>query len=122
MKIVKIILQITLLYLIFLLGNWIQKALNLFIPGSIIGMLILFMLLATGIFKQDWIEKGSVLLIKYLPLLFLPVTVGIISFPELFNVQGILLIFVILVSTALVMIITGMLSQRLLRKRRYENE
>jgi len=121
-KIVNVVLQIGLLYLIFLLGSWIQKTLNLFIPGSIIGMLILFILLSSRIVKQEWIEKGSVLLIKYLPLLFLPVTVGIISFPELFNLKGILLIFVILVSTALVMISTGMLSQRLLRKRRYENE
>jgi len=121
-KIVKIIVQIGILYLIFLLGSWIQKTLNLFIPGSIIGMLILFTLLATGIFKQEWIEKGSFLLIKYLPLLFLPVTVGIMNFPELFNGKGVLLIFVILTSTALVMIFTGRLSQRLLRKRRYENE
>ncbi|MBW8349767.1 CidA/LrgA family protein [Bacillus sp. IITD106] len=119
---VKIIVQIGILYLIFLLGSWIQKTLNLFIPGSIIGMLILFTLLATGIFKQEWIEKGSFLLIKYLPLLFLPVTVGIMNFPELFNGKGVLLIFVILTSTALVMIFTGRLSQRLLRKRRYENE
>jgi len=121
-KIVKTILQIALLYFIFLLGSWIQKTLNLFIPGSIIGMLILYMLLSTGFFKQEWIEKGSVLLIKYLPLLFLPVTVGIISFPQLFNVQGILLILIILFSTALVMVSTGILSQQLLRKRRYENE
>ncbi|MBS4202425.1 CidA/LrgA family holin-like protein [Bacillus sp. FJAT-49732] len=119
---VKIILQIGLLYLIFLIGSWIQKSLNLFIPGSIIGMFLLFVMLMTGIFKQGWIEKGSILLIKYLPLLFLPVTVGIISFPELLNIKGIQLIFVILISTALVMISTGMLSQRLLRKRRYENE
>ncbi|MCJ8008796.1 CidA/LrgA family protein [Lederbergia wuyishanensis] len=122
MKIVKIILQIALLYLIFMLGSWIQKTLNLFIPGSIIGMLILFILLATSIFKQEWIEKGSFLLIKYLPLLFLPVTVGIISFPELLNIKGVLLIIIILISTALVMITTGMLTQQLLRKRRYENE
>ncbi|WP_349305817.1 CidA/LrgA family holin-like protein [Bacillus sp. FJAT-49711] len=122
MKIVKTILQIALLYFIFLLGSWIQKTLNLFIPGSIIGMLILYLLLSTGFFKQEWIEKGSVLLIKYLPLLFLPVTVGIISFPQLFNVQGILLILIILFSTALVMVSTGILSQQLLRKRRYENE
>nr|WP_283248485.1 CidA/LrgA family holin-like protein [Bacillus sp. FJAT-49711] len=121
-KIVKTILQIALLYFIFLLGSWIQKTLNLFIPGSIIGMLILYLLLSTGFFKQEWIEKGSVLLIKYLPLLFLPVTVGIISFPQLFNVQGILLILIILFSTALVMVSTGILSQQLLRKRRYENE
>ncbi|MBS4220658.1 CidA/LrgA family holin-like protein [Bacillus sp. FJAT-49711] len=119
---VKTILQIALLYFIFLLGSWIQKTLNLFIPGSIIGMLILYLLLSTGFFKQEWIEKGSVLLIKYLPLLFLPVTVGIISFPQLFNVQGILLILIILFSTALVMVSTGILSQQLLRKRRYENE
>lgn len=121
-KITKILFQIVLLFLIYLLGSWIQKKLDLFIPGSIIGMLILFILLLTGIFKQAWVETGSVLLIKYLPLLFLPVTVGIISFPELLNVQGIFLIFVVLISTCLVMIFTGVLSQLLLKKGRYDND
>ncbi|WP_062106439.1 CidA/LrgA family protein [Bacillus niameyensis] len=122
MKITKTLFQIVLLFLIYLLGNWIQKMLDLYIPGSIIGMLILFILLLTGIFKQAWVETGSVLLIKYLPLLFLPVTVGIISFPELLNVQGIFLIFVVLISTCLVMIFTGVLSQLLLKKGRYDND
>ncbi len=121
-KITKTLFQIVLLFLIYLLGNWIQKMLDLYIPGSIIGMLILFILLLTGIFKQAWVETGSVLLIKYLPLLFLPVTVGIISFPELLNVQGIFLIFVVLISTCLVMIFTGVLSQLLLKKGRYDND
>lgn len=110
------------LYFLFFLGSWIQETLNLFIPGSIIGLILLFFLLTTGIVKEQWIENGSLLLIRYLPLLFLPVTVGIINFPELFNVKGILLVVVTVVSTCIVMIGTGWISQLLLVKRRSEED
>lgn len=122
MNILKIIGQIIALYFLFFLGSWIQETLNLFIPGSIIGLILLFFLLTTGIVKEQWIENGSLLLIRYLPLLFLPVTVGIINFPELFNVKGILLVIVTVVSTCIVMIGTGWISQLLLVKRRSEED
>lgn len=122
MNILKIIGQIIALYFLFFLGSWIQETLNLFIPGSIIGLILLFFLLTTGIVKEQWIENGSLLLIRYLPLLFLPVTVGIINFPELFNVKGILLVVVTVVSTCIVMIGTGWISQLLLVKRRSEED
>lgn len=122
MKLFKIILQIGLLSILYLIGNWIQHTFNLFIPGSIIGMLLLFGLLSFGLLKQNWIEKGATLLITYLPLLFLPVTVGIISFPELLNIKGVLLIFAVLLSTGIVMMSTGLFSQWLLRKRRDDHD
>ena len=122
MNIVKVIMQVGLLYIIYLAGVWIQQTFQLFIPGSIIGMLILLILLLTRAVRQDWIEAGSLLLIRYLPLLFLPVTVGIITFLDLFKGKGLLLILIVIVSTFLVMVCTGIISQWLIYKRRYGDE
>ncbi|WP_249306313.1 CidA/LrgA family protein [Lederbergia citrea] len=122
MKIVKIIMQITLLFIIYMAGVWIQKTFELFIPGSIIGMLLLLILLFTRTIRQEWIETGSLLLVRYLPLLFLPVTVGIITFLDLFRGKGFFIIVIVLISTALVMGCTGVISQWMMMKKGQENE
>jgi holin-like protein len=122
MMITKIITQIGLLYIIYILGVWIQETLHLIIPGSIIGMMILFILLSTKAIKSDWIKEGSRFLIKHMALLFLPVTVGIISFLDLFIGNGFLIIVTVLVSTFLVMACTGIVSQQLENRKVQEHE
>lgn len=107
----QILFQIGILYLFYYTGSWIQKVFHLLLPGSIIGMLLLFGVLLTKKFKLTWIDKGSSFLLSHLPLLFIPVTVGIIDFFDLFRGRGIFSIVVVFVSTLLVMISTSMISQ-----------
>ena len=80
LKLGKICLHIIILYSFYLLGNWIQISLNLFIPGSVIGMILLFILLLIKGVKITWIEEGATFLINKLPLFFIPATVGIIDY------------------------------------------
>jgi hypothetical protein len=46
------------------------------IPGSIIGMLILFVLLALQVLPAKWVNPGCYVLIRYMALLFVPIGVG----------------------------------------------
>ena len=117
LKLGKISFHIIILYSFYLLGNWIQFSLNLFIPGSVIGMILLFLLLLIKGVKITWIEEGATFLINKLPLFFIPATVGIIDYFSLFSGKGFLLIIIVLVSTAMVMSVSGRVSQRLARKR-----
>ncbi|MDC3418189.1 CidA/LrgA family protein [Aquibacillus salsiterrae] len=115
MNIFKISLHITLLYCFYLIGVWIQTTFNLFIPGSIIGMLLFFLLLATNVLKDSWIETGTKTLLNHMPLLFVPVTVGIINYLGFFSGKGLLLVFIVILSTAIVMISAGWLALLLLK-------
>lgn len=115
----RISIHIGFLYLLYFIGVTIQKTFHLFIPGSMIGMLILLLLLATKVLKAKWIEEGTAFLLRHMPLIFLPVTVGILSFLDVFSGRGFLLIVVALVSTYIVMIVSGLVSQKLaVRKER----
>lgn len=118
MNILKIILHIFFLTCIYLFGNWIQETLGLFIPGSVIGMLLLFGLLITNVIKVQWIEAGAAFLNKYLALLFVPVTVGIVNYLGLFAGKGILLFVIVMVSTALVMGGSGLISEWVHRQKK----
>ncbi len=74
-------------------------------------MLLLFVLFVTKVIKPKWIEYGTSLLLKHMPLLFLPVTVGVLNFLDVFSGKGIILVFIALISTLVVMVCSGALSQ-----------
>lgn len=86
-------------------------------PGSIIGMLLLFGLLMTGKFKAAWVEKGASFLLAHLSLLFIPITVGVIDFFDLFKGRGLFSIIVVSLSTILVMVTSSFVSQWLAERK-----
>ncbi|NSL51338.1 CidA/LrgA family protein [Calidifontibacillus erzurumensis] len=108
---IRIVIQIGVLYLFYYAGVWIQKTFHLLMPGSIIGMLLLFALLMTKKFKEGWIEQGASFLLSHLPLLFIPVTVGIIDFLDLFKGEGFFSIIVVIISSIIVMVASSAVSQ-----------
>lgn len=113
----KIIIHIAVLYGIFLVGNGIAQYFNLFIPGSVIGMLLLFALLMTGVIKASWIEEGARTIINHLALFFIPATVGVINYFDLFAGKGFLLVIIVLLSTVMVIVTSGHVSQALMRRK-----
>ncbi|WP_261130710.1 CidA/LrgA family protein [Bacillus sp. Marseille-Q3570] len=106
-KAILIITQVVALYGFYLAGIWIQSALGLMIPGSIIGMLLLFLLLVTKILPLNWIQRGSRFMLVHLTLFFIPVTVGVMQFGHVFKGKGMLLIPTVLASTILVIVISS---------------
>ncbi|SHG16777.1 CidA/LrgA family protein [Ornithinibacillus halophilus] len=119
-KFSQIIVHIAFLFFFYFLGTWISDLLNNVIPGSVIGMVLLFLALMSKVIKTEWIEEGAQFLIRHLSLFFIPVTVGIIEYLELFSGKGILLVGVIGISTILVLISSGGTSFYFI-KGRYEN-
>lgn len=110
MKYAYIIVQIGFLYCLNFIGITIQNKFHLMIPGSIIGMFILFCLLNISFFKDKWIRDGSNFLNKHLTLFFIPVTVGIIQYSSLLNGSGLISVVIVLISTIVTMIFSAMLS------------
>src|SRR5699024_1413528 len=122
MDVIRMTLHIFILYIFYWIGTWVQTTFHLFIPGSVMGMVLFFILLLSKVFNPKWIEQGASLLIRHLPLLFLPGTVGAIAYLELFSGRGLWLVGIVLFSTLLVMYSSGAMSQQLVKKRekRYE--
>ncbi|WP_158095075.1 CidA/LrgA family protein [Gottfriedia luciferensis] len=116
MKFVQLIVQISFLYLLFFIGNLIKQQFHLMIPGSIIGMILLFCLLYLPFFKDNWIRNGSNFLSKHLTLLFIPATVGIMQYSSLLNFHGFISILIVLVSTGIVFSVTAIVSSYLSNK------
>ena len=111
MKIVKIIIQVILLYMFSLVGNFLQHFLHLPISGSIIGLFLLLSALLLKIIPVQAIKHGSEFLLLFLTLFFVPAAIGIINYPSLFSIQGAFVVLVVIVSTIITMIVVGRTSQ-----------
>jgi holin-like protein len=101
----------------FIVFSWcINRLTELFrfnVPGSIVGILILFGLLQTKIIKLEWIDLGAKWLIAEMLLFFIPPTVGIIQYKSLIWDSGVRILIVVVGSLFVVMTATGLIAERL---------
>lgn len=87
------------------------------IPGllspSVLGMIIFFILLKTGLVNDKYVKKTSLFFVNNLVLFFLPPLVGIvlIDFNSIYE-QLPSIIISAAISTILVMVVTGRLSEK----------
>src|SRR5699024_5819751 len=119
-NLLRIIYQIAILFGVFYIGNCIQRFFGLFIHGSVIGLILMFILLTTGIVNPRFIQDGFSYMLKHLVSFFIPTTVGVINFYHFFVGKGILLIVITIISSLLVMISAGYTSQFLARGKEQE--
>lgn len=114
----KYLRAIALIYLCLFIGNAVAALLPIAIPGSIIGMLLLFALLSTQIMPAKWVKPGCHLLIRYMVLLFVPIGVGVMKYyDQIIEHLGPLVISCV-VSTLMVMVVVGYTSHYFHRERR----
>lgn len=99
-----VIFQAALLYGLFRIGVFIQQMFDLFIPGSIIGMLLFFGLLKFFPAVENFFKIGASFVLAHLPIFFTPATVGIMIYFDLFKGKGMLLIVITVISTLIVLI------------------
>jgi len=106
-----------LIYLCLYAGIAISSLLPLTIPGSIIGMLILFTLLSTQILPYRWVKPGCSVLIRYMALLFVPIGVGVMSYYDILRSQFGPLVVSCMISTLIVLLVTAYCSHYVHRER-----
>ncbi len=112
-----IIGQLFILWIINTIGFYIVETLNLTIPGNVMGLMILFLLLVTGIIPIRWVEEAANLLIKHLAFFFIPIAVGLMALGTVFLKNGIPLIIIMGISIVLGIYLTGFVSQFVAQKK-----
>ena len=112
-------------FLIILFFTFIGEVLHQFIPlpipSSIYGLVLLFIALTHGIFKINEVHDTADFLIDIMPIMFIPAAVGLIQSTT--SIKPILIqsIIIMMISTVVVMTITGKVSM-LLRKENSDHE
>jgi len=106
-----------------LIGELFQKFFGLSIPGPVIGLVLLLLTLlllqkrqSVVSIKEDLFNSAEILL-NYLPLLFIPVGVGVVMHLSLLEDNLASVIFVIISGTLSTLALTGYIMEKILRKK-----
>ncbi len=89
-----------------------------FFPGSIYGMLLFAAILASNIFDEAAIGAAIAKIINIMPLVFLPVCVGVIQYGDLLQTSGWKIVAVGMSSTLSVMALVAFICAKILRDER----
>lgn len=117
MKWIMILLQVCILTIMMWIGNEVSLLFHIPIPGSITGMILLFLLLKLRVIKLHWVEVGGTFLLNEMLLFFIPPVVGVMQYTKLMRTDGLQFLVVIIISTILVMTTTGIVAEQMARKR-----
>ncbi|BFH65680.1 MULTISPECIES: CidA/LrgA family holin-like protein [Paenibacillus] len=114
---IKGTVQVAALMAFTLLMNKLAGLLHLPIPGSILGIIVLFILLETRIVRLEWIDLGASWLLAELLLFFIPAAVGVMKYIPMLESDGVRILIVVIFSTFIVMASSGLLASRIAKQR-----
>lgn len=109
------ILQCCVLFAFLAVGELIVYLTGIPIPSSIVGMVMLTCSLQAGIVKERWVARIADLLVKNIGFFFIPAGVGLMECYGLISSQWVPIVMATVVSTVLIIIVTGW-SHRLVRR------
>lgn len=98
---------LTLIFGFYFAGELIGELLNLHIPGSVIGMILLVFALISGLVDVDDVEKEAGLFIENMSIMFIPPGVGIILYLGLLKTELIPIFGALLLSFLITIVFTG---------------
>jgi|TARA_B110000914_G_C15400276_1_gene416834 holin-like protein len=117
--------SIFLIFLFQLIGELVQKVLELNIPGPVIGLILLLSILLLSK-KYDHIViqnlkinliNSAENLVNYIPLFFLPVGVGVVMHLSFLEGSLVKVLFIIVFGTLVTLALTGLLMEKLLKNK-----
>ncbi|QYJ79567.1 CidA/LrgA family protein [Shewanella acanthi] len=113
--------QIGLFCILSLACQWFATWAQLPIPGSVLGLGILLLLLATKVIPEKAVQLGAAWLIGELLLFFIPPVVSVIKYEGLFEQYGLNILFTLVMGSVCVMVGTGFVVDRVFRFERQLN-
>ncbi|MGL6104767.1 CidA/LrgA family protein [Romboutsia sp.] len=119
----KILNQLALMLGIWAVGEYISSFIQsiVVIPGSIIGMILLFILLQSKIIRLDAIKEISDFFLQNMAIFFIPAGVSLITSLNIIMDNIVVLIVSVILSTAIVMYITGVVVQKMINRKERVN-
>ncbi|CAM3033051.1 CidA/LrgA family protein [Vibrio rarus] len=97
-------------------GEWIQEFFALSVPGSVIGLLILFSALVSGVVKPHWVQPSASLLIRYMILLFIPISAGLINHYHILLDNALAILVSIVLGSLFVLVVLSLALDKILSK------
>jgi len=115
---VKYLRQFGVILLLSLLGELLHWLIPFTVPASIYGLVLMLTALCTGLIKVEDVRETAGFLIEIMPLMFIPAAVGLLTALDVLRQNWLAYVSITVVSTFVVMAVTGRVTQALMRGRR----
>lgn len=115
----KILLQIGIVFLICLVGEWISAVLPFAFPGSVIAMILLFLLLLFKVLKVEHIEEKASFVLNNMAFFFIPAGVGVMEYFDILGAYLVPFLVICVVSTILTFAVTAWTVTGVMRLQEY---
>ena len=112
----KLLRQSGLIFGLCFLGDFIQRLFSLPLPGSVIGMILLFLALYFKIIKADMLKEISSFLLEHLAFFFIPAGVGLLAYTGVLKTNGLAIGVISIITTILVALVTGGIIEAMKRR------
>ncbi|MEG1615623.1 MAG: CidA/LrgA family protein [Bacteroidales bacterium] len=103
---------IFLILLFLFLGEGCSYLINGLVPGSVLGMILLFLSLFSGIVKADDVRSVSRFLTGNMALFFVPASIGVIASWPLLSKNWIALTVISIVTTIVVIVTVALIQEK----------
>lgn len=107
---------IFIIFFFYVLGEALSKLIGGFIPGSVIGMLLLFFSLVMGWVRPAFLRQTVLWLTSNMTLFFIPSAVGLMVSYTMIQQNVWAILSSLLFSTILVMLVVGWIQQKMEKK------
>ena len=112
----KFLRQFTIIAAVSLLGEVLKACLPLPVPASVWGLILMLGALCSGFLKVEQVREAAEFLIEIMPVMFIPAGVGLLNAWDALRPVWIPVIVITIVTTVLVMGVTGRMAQGLIRR------
>ncbi|MBM5575747.1 CidA/LrgA family protein [Deefgea sp. CFH1-16] len=109
---------LSIIFLALVSGELLRQLFQLPIPAVVIGMLLLTAWCIVRRGAEPRVVYASEGLLRYLGILFVPAGVGLIELGDKLKSQGVAMVVTILMSTVITLLVTGLVLQFLLARRK----
>lgn len=100
------------------IGEILKYIIPLPIPASIYGLILMLIILKTKIISLEQVKETGTFLIEIMPLMFIPAAVGLLVSWDVLKDICIPVIIITILTTVIVMIITGKVTQFMIKLER----
>lgn len=111
----KYIKQVFIIFGITMAGEVLNAILPLPVPSGVYGLFLLLTGLCTKVVKVSDVEDVGNFLLDTMPMMFIPVSVGLIESYDAMKAVLVPLVVISVVSTVIVMVVTGKMTELMIR-------
>ena len=112
----KYLRQIVIILAFSFVGEALSLLIPLPIPGSIYGIVLLFLALETKLVKLAAIKDVSDFLISFMPVMFIPAATGLMASWDILRANVVAYAVIVVITTVVVMGVSGSVTQWIIRR------